>query len=49
MPEMIRHQRQVARLIMQPRPGRVPQRMNPFELDLSDPAGGLEPFVNRDA
>lgn len=47
MPEMIRHQRQIARLVVEPRPGRVPQRVYTLELDLGCAASNLEPFIDR--
>lgn len=48
VPEVIRHERQVARLVVKPRPGRMSERVDAFELDLGDPAGRLEPFVHGD-
>lgn len=48
MPEVIRHQCQVARFVMESCSGRMTQRVNSFELNFSNSAGCLEPLINGD-
>ena len=49
VPEMVGHQRQVSGFIPESGSRSMSECVNPFELDLSDPAGGLEPFVHGNA
>lgn len=39
MPEVTLHQRQVARLVIEPHPGRLPKCVHALELDHGCPAG----------